>query len=208
MKIVTAANLKFKPFLEVLESQCKKLGYTLEIYDLGDLGYGIPSPVEHENFQQHGWYHTMHENWRTKALHKPDIIAQALEDEPIVYLDADAFPVTQFDEVWDQEFDIGVTLRSEHTPILGPINAGVLFFRPSAREAVQEWQQLTQEVGNDQRALCHMLQDGKHKFHGFPTRVYNYYYFPDVPGPEVKIFHFKEDPLIRTHFNRVVDSLG
>ena len=60
MKIVTAANDKFKTYVDVLQRQCDKLKYDLEVYDLGGLGTGIPAAVKHNHFQKHGWYHQMH----------------------------------------------------------------------------------------------------------------------------------------------------
>ena len=212
MKIVTAANDKFKIYIDVLQRQCDKLKYDLEIYDLGGLGTGIPADVKHNHFQKHGWYHQMHGPWRTKALHKPSIISHALKDEPIAYLDADAFPVARFDEVWDQDFNIGVTERcrdEKDAKVLGPINAGVMFFKPSAKAAVLEWDKLTRIAGNDQRGMCKLLQNpgSGFKFFRFPVRIYNYYRFPETPGPETKIYHFKDDDKVRPCFNSIVSSL-
>ena len=50
-----------------------------------------------------------------------------------VFLDGDAFIINNFDEILEQDFDIGVTLRRKHEIRLGfgecnALNAGVLFF--------------------------------------------------------------------------------
>ena len=210
MKIVTSANKKFEPYLNVLQSQCDKLGYTLQVFDLGGLGYGEPATVTDENFQNHGWYHEMHGDWKTRALHKPSIIAEALDQEPVAYLDADAFPVAKFDEIWEYDFDIGVTERcadETDTKILGPINAGVLFFKPTAKAAVAAWQRLTEQTGNDQRAMCLLLQNPEFNFKRFPAKIYNYYRFPAQPDESTKIYHFKGAPEVRACFDGVIESL-
>ena len=213
MKIITAANGRFEHYVRVLEQQCLKLDYELQIYDLGGLGRGIPLPVASPTFHRHGYYHQMHGNWKTKALHKPTVVADALVrfNEPIAYLDADAFPIARFDEIWLKSFNVGVTLRRPNdtsAAILGPINAGVLFFRPEAKAAVEFWQKLTKELGNDQQAMCKLFASNpEFKFHGFPGQIYNYYHFPETPGPETKIYHFKDAPNIRSCFDQIVESL-
>jgi hypothetical protein len=207
MQLVTAANAAFVRYLTNLETQCRLLGYPVQVYDLGGLGRGVSAEVHHPTFQQRGHYHQMHGAWHTKALHKPKIVQDALKDDLLVYLDADACPVQRFDEIWDHDFDIGVTVRDPHEPhsaILGKINAGVIFLRPSAKPFLSRWVTLTRELGNDQLALNALIQEPGIRVHKFPTRIYNYYYFPEKPGPEVKIYHFKQDPQVRPWFDHFV----
>ena len=52
-----------------------------------------------------------------------------------------------------------------------------------------------------------VLQNPDFKFFHFPVRIYNYYRFPEMPGPETKIYHFKEDEKVRPCFNRIVSQL-
>lgn len=203
--IVTAANKRYEQFVQAQQLHCSRLGYRLTVFDLGDLGWGQPNIVTHSHFHEHGWYHQMHGTWRTKALHKPALIQRALDTSPLTYLDADAIPVQHFDEVWDHSFDLGVTQRRSdelHQPILGDINAGVLFFRPSARKYLAKWAELTAKHGNDQRGLQDLIRKTDIKVHYFPCAEYNWYYWPEEPGPDVKILHFKDDPVVRPYFRR------
>jgi len=209
MKIITAANKKYDKFLKILESQSNKLNYDIEVYDLGDLGRGIPSYVTDESFIKTGNYCQVRGPWWSKALHKPIIVEKALNQDPIVYMDADAFPVRRFDEIWDTEFDIAVTLRdtNENIQMLSPINAGVVFFSPSAQEAVQEWRHFTNLMNNDQLALAKIIKNPKYNIKKLPAYIYNYYKFPEKPPNDVAIYHFKGDPCIRSCFDEVVAEL-
>ena len=209
MQLVTAANAPFVRYLTNLETQCQRLGYPLQVYDLGGLGRGTPAIVDHPTFHTHGHYHQMHGDWHSKALHKPTVVQAALADQPLAYLDADACPVQRFDEVWESEFDIGVTVRDPqepHSQTLGEINAGVIFFRPSVKPFLPRWIALTEELRNDQLALNAWIREPGLCVRRFPTRIYNYYYFPETPGPNVKIYHFKQDPQVRPWFDRFVTA--
>lgn len=207
MIVITGANYKFEFFAITFVKMCNRIGYVPSVYDLGGLSFGNPMTVDDTTFQKSGYYHVMdgQSGWCTRALHKPDIIGHALNsasDDIITYMDADAFPVSNFDEVLQYDFDIGVTVRNEFENVgkLGRINAGVLFFRKSAEPFISEWKKLTMDLKNDQVALNKMVNSGKFKVKEFPTRVYNYYYFPEAPVPEVKIYHFKSASDVRNEY--------
>jgi len=211
MKLISAANHRFAPFLENFEAQCKEVGYDHQVYDLGDLGRGISLPVDHPRFQRQGFYHTMQpgQGWRSKGLHKPRVIADALQrfsDEDVIgYLDADACPVRRFDELLSIDFDVLVTQRRPGEPgheVLGPINAGVIFFRPRVLDRIDRWAELTAQLGNDQLALRRWIEQVSLSVATVPCLQYNYYYFPEPPPKDVKIYHFKEDPTVRPWFER------
>jgi hypothetical protein len=193
MLVVSAADGRFKLFAHQLARRCRLLGYRTKIYDLGGLGFGEHFTVTDRCFVENGWYNVAHPEiqWMTRALHKPAVVRDALAaGEDVTYLDADALPVARFDEVWDAPFDICLTARGEdeHTPRLGRINAGVMFFRnsPTGVDAVRRWGAETAAVGNDQLGLSRIGGTTT-----VPTRIYNYYYFPDKPPAGVKILHFK-----------------
>ncbi len=203
MILVTAANKKFAPFVKKSIDQAEKLGYTYRIYDLGDLGFGIPFPIQDSHFKTHGYYSTIHKTWKTKALHKPDIIMDALSlGEFVVYLDADAVVIDEIDEVIGN-YDVGVTIRRSgeleneplpaHKTIMGQINAGVIFFNPTenTKKFVKEWKILTEKVKNDQLAL-NQINKSNIKLQKFPAEIYNFYYFPENPD-KAKILHYKNN---------------
>lgn len=189
--IITAANHQFKFHIQQFIIHCNQLNYEYEIYDLGKLNIGRYFPVKNKLFQEQGYYNHVNNRWKTKALHKPGIIKNALSFTNLTYMDSDAFPIARFDEVFDHDFDLGVTIRPEEGSILGKINAGVIFVKPSAINLIDEWIELTEILGNDQLALNKIYQSKKYNIKEFPTSIYNYYYFPDVPNKDVKIVHFK-----------------
>lgn len=202
--IVTGGDKRFLPFVQNLSRWCHRLQYPLKIYDLGDLGFGEPFQVTDPTFVEKGYYRIMNpkSGWCSRAIHKPALLESAIQfDSTIIYLDADAFPVTRIDEIESYNFDIGVTVRHEKTN-LGRVNAGVLFLKNTENTKVflRQWRELTKEIGNDQVALNQILQDTTATVMEFPTKIYNYYYFPEKPTPDVKIYHFKSSPEIRTEF--------
>ena len=219
MIVVSAGNKPFRRNLKESQSRIEEFGYTPLIYDLGGLGFGETFEVKDESFQNDGFYHVLKgTKWKTRALHKPDIILDALSrTEPlstVVYLDGDAFLVKPIDEIDDMPFDVGVTVRREgesedepldsHKKVMGQVNAGVLFFRHTQRtlDFVGKWKSLTQQVGNDQLALCTLLNVnielprngiiliGELNVLTLPTDIYNNYYEEDM-SDEIKIIHMK-----------------
>lgn len=176
------------------------------MYDLGGLGFGTPMAVSNTTFVKSGYYKVMNPDsgWCSRALHKPEVIRRTEFDGVMVYMDADAFPVAPINEIEAHDFDIGVTVRDKNEEYgkMGRINAGVIFFRntPGMKAFLKKWSSLTENLGNDQIALNRTIETGTYKVTEFPTRIYNYYYFPERPGPEVKIYHFKSLPKIREEF--------
>lgn len=212
MRLVTAGNAKFSNFIRESVEIANNLNYPYQVYDLGGLGFGKQSVVENKTFQIHGYYSTL-STWKTKALHKPDIILDALDENLIVYLDGDARVVQNIDELEKIPYDLGVTVRKKgeleqeilphHRKIMGQINAGVMFIRSSAKPFLEKWKEKTKELQNDQFALNALLNpSGKHlkeefiidglKIKTFPTEIYNFYYFPENKE-KAKILHYKND---------------
>lgn len=198
MMILSAADRRFAHGVEHLQRSARYYGYRFMAYDLGGLGFGTPMPVNDRNFIEKGYYHTMVGEWKTRALHKPAVIADCLSqtDDWVAYLDADTMLVGDLNAV-PGDYDVGVTVRraGERCEIIGRINAGVIFFAPTkqARAFVDDWQKLTVEVGNDQRALNLLHQKpGYYRYREFPTSLYNWYYFQEEPG-DARILHFKDN---------------
>lgn len=189
-----------------LKDKCSELNYNCKFYDLGGLGFGESFEINNESFTKFGFYKVMNETsgWCSRALHKPEIIMKTEFDDVLVYMDSDAYPVSRFDEICDEEFDIGVTVRrnGEKYGNLGRINAGVIFFRNTkkAHEFICRWSEKTKTIKNDQIALNDEISTGRYKVHEFPTDIYNYYYFPEAPDDNVKIYHFKSAPNVRSEF--------
>lgn len=230
MLIVTAANsirdswaqdshFSFKEVIQHTARQASEFGYDTAIYDLGSLGIGEPFYVDDPTFQSEGYYKQIGKRYRSRSLFKPDILLHSLRKhrDDMVYLDGDALLYDRLDEVFDDEFDVGVTLRArfemqgawyqEHYEIAKFLNAGVVFLRPTAatERFLERWKDATEELGNDQKALNSLACrdslprlyavdeiDGV-RFKYFPTTRYNYYYFErGFPlFSRVSVLHFK-----------------
>ena len=79
MRVLYAADKKFRGMLDISLKYTNKHGYRTHIYDLGDLGMGTDWPEKPENSKQLRYF-------------KPRYMLQALfvSPEPVVWMDADA----------------------------------------------------------------------------------------------------------------------
>jgi hypothetical protein len=195
-------KFSFKKVIQNTVNKAEELGYASVVYDMGELGMGEPFPVE---------------NVTSNALFKPIIVKECMkmQDDIVVYIDGDAQLVDSIDEIAEDDYDIGVTLR-EYSEVdndwyranfqwMKYINAGVIFFRPTeaTKEFIELWHKTTEEVGDDQVALNRLacpddypeagsiatIQGVRIKF--FPCKHYNYYYFKERLVDNIKIMHFK-----------------
>lgn len=139
----------------------------------------------------------------------------------VVWLDDDAIVIERFDELFDHEFDVGVTLRSqydERKQEISALNAGVLFFNCSSgriRSFVRAWLNRIDGIDltkhREQIALTDVVKGGNSQIYTeyyatseitvgdtnltvrtFPCRRYNYAALPGGIDPSVnKILHFR-----------------
>jgi hypothetical protein len=144
---------------------------------------------------------------------KPELIATSLEAEGITaWIDADAVVVRTLDPLESLDFDVAVTLREPDAigasnPTTGFLNAGVVFFRPTAADFTRRWAALTRQVGNDQLALNQMVGAGwtiadwrssygrtfrrdDVSIHILPATEWNFWHWP-MPTAAARILHFK-----------------
>ncbi len=159
------------------ERQSAGLGYRSLVYDLGGLdghpGGRIPfdyrriaEPILVRSFRDRGFYQEIQPGWRTRALHKPFIVADCLErgEDLVTYLDGDAILLSRIDEVRSGDYDLGLVTRPDgettgHPEMTGLVNAGVMFFANTAatRGFVESWIHSTRLLRNDQLALNALL---------------------------------------------------
>jgi hypothetical protein len=199
MEFILAANGLHKEFATQCVKSLDALGYKWTMFDLGGLGFGQLFPIQDKTFLSHGHYQTCFKRRPSRALHKPQIIADFLDSQfpddnnaLVVYLDTDTIIRQRIDEIIG-DYDIGVTVRrSNEWELEGRINAGVLFLRSTVktRNFVRQWIAETQHLGNDQEALNSLLPKQSCTIAEFPTDIYNWYYFPNPP-PTAKILHYK-----------------
>jgi hypothetical protein len=211
-------NFSFKEVIRSTALQAQRCGYTTVVYDLGDLGIGIPYQVTDKSFIENGYYEQeVVSGYKSKSLFKPDIVGLCLREyhQTVAYLDGDAQLLGRIDEVDTADYDIGVTLRAPselesdwhrtYREVARFVNAGVIFFRPTAaaRSFVDNWKKLTETLGNDQMALNQLTCSEDYpevnsivsidgvRVKYFPGEKYNYYYFKEGLEDDIKILHFK-----------------
>lgn len=240
MKIITAADFKFKDIVNLSINQTKLAGYNTHIYSISNsLGFGEPFDTNEYNLDLINnlnicqelnlkqYYRKLNENNELELIpigrlaYKPYIIRDSLKyNEFIVWLDADAFIIKDIDEINDNSYDIGITIRPEIErvnciyPILnGYINAGVLFFNntENTKNFINEWIKEIPKTKflSDQEALNRIILKYKPnyqfndvgeiftinniKIKTFSTREYNWYYYPEEPLENTKIIHIKNN---------------
>lgn len=206
MIVLTAGDSNFREMISISWEQAEKFGYDFLAYDLNDLGFGELFLVKPESFAR---------NPIPPCYHKPMIVADCLRNiedgVQVIYLDGDAILNAPVDEVFRDEFDVGVTLRKKDEQgtacpkITGYIQAGVMFFVNSqkVRGFVSNWEEATKEFGSDQWALNELLDAfsweernvtvdvGDLRVKVLATEEYNCYYLDKGFSEENKIVHFK-----------------
>ena len=211
---------RFSLVINKTAKNARKFGYTPAVYDLGELGFGEPFQVDDPSFVGTGHYKLEPiKGYKSKSLFKPALVRTCLEkyNDLTVYLDGDAELRRSIDEIQTDDYDIGVTIRDKseletewyekYKEIVRFVNAGVIFFNhtPATAKFVDVWEELTNELGNDQMALnkltcpehypeigsIHVLNGVRVKY--FSCAQYNFYYFMDKNPWGAKIMHFKGD---------------
>lgn len=199
--VVLAGDINYRPYVEKGKKTTEALGYPVDVYDLGGLGFGTPFEGKVSDVPN------------AKIPCKPRIILAALDKvsngQYVVWLDADAIIQQKIDEICD-DYDIGVTVRApkaaEHSL---PINAGIVFVKKTeaAVKFVTKWMELAEQGVSDQpplNKLCSVtskdrdttvIRDGV-KVKVFKCEVYNNFYkqgkkVNGVNPSGVKIVHYK-----------------
>ena len=227
MLIVTAGswNYDYWKTIRYTEAKCKEFGYSIRVYDMGGLGFGIPVKDPRLEFK----FRTL------KATVKPKVILDALNNTTesfVVWIDGDAALIKPIDEVeLDTSFDVGLTVRpkSNHRTTQY-INTGVVFIKnnENGKRFVEKWieaippvpeiaktekpkayyEQLFLEekvllpnievIPWDAFLTVHMIDGIRVKF--FECTRYNNFMSPGhwvPPGAETKILHFKNHDMDR-----------
>lgn len=218
MIIVTGGNQKFRKIIAHSMSQCEKLGYQIEVYDLLGLGFGKKWAVNNALFQERGYYHQMSsDGWTTKAMHKPGMVEDAMlthKGEFITYLDGDAVLMARIDEIVD-DCDVGVTIRPDKEmkemmndalshndrdralTQASQINAGVLFFAGTEQSFhfVTQWRTKTVDLGNDQLAVNKLVNPNNRQLRAWETyTIANHIRVKVFPGEIYNYTNFSSTP--------------
>jgi len=194
-RIVTAGDATFKPFVMQTMAKAKALGYRVNVYDLGGLGFGEPLSTDPSDLKKDSF---------VPCTFKPLAIRRALlewkefrtywPETHLVWLDADAFLQTRIEEVFTDDYDVGVTERPareiemyRENPKVGRINSGVIFFRCSEElfPFLDEWESRAMKYNLEQQALNELVSENSLRFKMFPCQTYNNYLFDGRGEPKV-----------------------
>ena len=216
--IITAATQSYSKILELSTAQNKKLGYNPYIYNINNtMKYGHQFLIS-EFLNIFGGDIKINPGLFGSIPYKPMLIKKSLKlgSENITWMDADAFAIKPFDTVYNDDFDLAVTMREQYergvdVPIFtGLLNAGVCFFKNTrgTEKFLDMWiNELWKTMYfSDQEALnrlilqcCTLEEDCYNKIFNLDrikikilkTKEYNYYYFPNKPKESTKILHLK-----------------
>jgi hypothetical protein len=138
MLVVTAGNSRYdyQKTIRHCADACGVFGYEMRVYNLGGLGFGHPVSDP-----------------RVKSGHrdivsykKPELILDAMDyaapNELVAWIDGDATLIAPIDELEEDTFDVGVTVRPKRARRKTDYNnAGVFFVRNNerGRAFMQHW---------------------------------------------------------------------
>jgi hypothetical protein len=188
-RIILASDGNQKHLFQHAYDSVVGLGYDPIVYDLGGLGIGKEHKVSNSDLKKDGFI---------PCLFKIEVIQRSILDGfmELAWLDSDCVLKHRIDEVWEDEYDIGVTPRPdweyEQYPNSGRINSGVLFLKGNKYlwEFLLGWKTLAHQINSEQMALNRLLESEivqELKIKEFPSLVYNSYHSTS----QAKIVHYK-----------------
>jgi hypothetical protein len=174
IKIVTAGDKNYKSLIDRAVDKATHYRADIIVYDLGGLGYGKPWQAEKSDFKT--------KEGVIPATFKPEVIKDASKYlKEFVWIDGDAYLNGDISEVFEQDFEIAVTKRTQfevevyyNDPKIGTINSGVVFFKNATEKFFDHWIKRTQETGYDQQALNEIYKEYHHI--ELPVLTYNDYH--------------------------------
>jgi len=162
-RVVTAADAKFGSFATCLKQKALTLGYPVTVFDLGGLGYGVPLETARRDLVKQSFI---------PCVFKPRAIRRALEitqEKYLIWIDSDCTLEEKIDEIFTDDYDVGVTRRDEaevykyrNNPKVGEINSGVIFFRRSEKLAdfLDRWELRAIAHNLEQQGLNELVANG------------------------------------------------
>lgn len=144
---------------------------------------------------------TRYDGFRQKAIDWFRAVRHAPEGTPIALLDVDMLITGSLDPVWDEDFDIAVTMRETAREQL---NSGAMFVRASTGTVafLERWMRRTSRLAkdpktrkfSDQHALAQLLETTPLRVKYLPCRVWNceQTHWKDFSS-ETRIVHIKSD---------------
>lgn len=153
------------------------------------------------------------EVWRSPKLVGSTFIRERMDmlsrmtPEPTAIIDSDTLTLRPLDDVWDDDFDVGLTWRPDE-PVM-PYNIGVMFCRAPGffADVVRRMDndpRLAKPFG-DQEVVAKEAHCGKWKLKALPGDVWNNSCLSANKWPQTaRIAHYKGDRkrFMRAHFER------
>ena len=139
----------------VLKNSAESIGYKTHIYDLGNLGFGIPFNPPPEDFAQM-------RRWKPRYARE----ARKVLRGPVTFLDADCCVVNPWDDLFEDEFDIAFVVKKKKTKADGTIQdrvriKGCYMLMQDTKGCVaflDEWiRRIGEEGYRDQNALWELI---------------------------------------------------
>lgn len=168
MFIFTASNKKYKEILTETQDQYDR------IYDLGDLGLGVP-------------WHQPSNNSRQIRRWKPQYMLYTLlmTKRPCVWLDADSLALDSFSEMETEDYDIALVVRKRKEGNI-KFKSATVFMQPTkaARKFLKRWSAAIPENGRgDQRYLRDIISE----YYPLVHKTYEKNRILDVNGVRIKL---------------------
>jgi len=197
--IILAADEKLKFFFEKNYESVSKFYSNILVYDLGNLGIGKKLELSTS--------YTANQKFPKKPLVLLDALENVKEGDNLIWLDCDTLIVDRIDEVFNTEFNIGVTIRKRKSKKIQEswINSGVIFLKNNyeTTQFVKDWLTASEQMNGDQFSINSLIKlktpnpNDKIKVKNvnvqlFPCWIYNNFYFNDDQS-EAKILHYKTD---------------
>lgn len=152
------------------------------------------------------------ETWRSCKLVGDTLIRERMyllsrmSSEPTAIIDADTLTLRPLDDVWDDEFDIGLTWR-DHQPVM-PYNIGVMFCRDPGFFAgvvkrMDDDPELAKPFG-DQEAVAKEAHCGKWRLKVLQCAEWNNSDTNNDVIPDARMLHYKGNrkQYMARHFER------
>lgn len=155
--ICTASNGVYREIMDRTKATAEELGYKMDVYDLGGLGYGKRFDPKSTPGREHLW--------------KPEVMRLSRMNNRgnLVWLDADALLNGPLDDAFDDFFDMGLVLRPDWARPSSRdgkyaavrLDTGAIYLRdtPNAKLLLDEWIRVQDKfnTGNDIKPLTTYL---------------------------------------------------
>lgn len=212
MMLCTAANADFRQAWKVVHAFAGLYKWREITFDLGGLGSGKELSLG----KQESTYPMM--GWRYKPLALLETLTQMDESdqEEGIYLDCDAFPIMSPASVFRFDFDLALAVRNpwdlankspDDIRFMGCCNAGVVFFRPTAKAFFERWAAESVLEPTDQHALNNLVFSANGGRFPLPSSTLQ------VEGCRVlflpdPIYNYRGDFSVRSPFCRIAHLNG